>query len=174
MKASDGAVGRWATSAVVLLVAGTVSHAANTVAAASGFLLPPALSRAQAVLRVATSVVFIGWFYLAYDTARRARPARLPYRSGWAIAGYLVPGINLVLPYLLARDLARLGPKASELLLAAWWTAFTAGNLLWLAPGVPGAFPAEAAAPLAIWREASWAASAVLSIPVVLRLTGTR
>jgi Domain of unknown function (DUF4328) len=71
---------------------------------------------------VAGAACFIPWFHRAYKNLRTWHVTR--FNSGWAIGGWFVPIANLVLPYLIAKELASLsGPKQAtpSKALPLWW-----------------------------------------------------
>ena len=71
---------------------------------------------------VAGAACFIPWFHRAYKNLMTWHVTR--FSSGWAIGGWFVPFANLVLPYLIAKELASLsGPKQATptKALHLWW-----------------------------------------------------
>jgi len=162
--------------AIALLVPGSLAHAANAAAAWWGIAWPDVIIAIEGSIRTATSVMFIGWFFLCYRQARREHPDRMRWRSAWAIAGFLIPGVGIVVPYLLTRDLWRSTISNSLGLPRLWWTAFTAGNVLWMAgAGIPDVMYTWPRA-LPVTREGFWALSGAFSIVLIRSImnAGTR
>lgn len=68
------------------------------------------------------------WLYHAHGHAERLGGA-LAWARGWTVGGWLLPGANLVIPYLVARDVRRAtgdGPPAP----VGWWWASVLVTLL--------------------------------------------
>ncbi|MGI5447767.1 DUF4328 domain-containing protein [Streptomyces sp. CA-243310] len=90
---------------------------------------------AQAVLRLATIVVFLVWFHRVRCNGQVFRPDGFSQSAGWAIGGWFVPIANLFFPYRTARETWRastqLAPDGSyrhvpTAPVTAWWTVFVA------------------------------------------------
>ncbi|MDR1461497.1 MAG: DUF4328 domain-containing protein [Campylobacteraceae bacterium] len=56
------------------------------------------------VIVIASLVVFIIWFYKAYSNLYQ-KTSNLKYKKYWAILGWIIPIINLYLPYFLIKDM---------------------------------------------------------------------
>jgi len=149
------------TACLLLLALGTASHALNVALALGGSAAPYAVVSVQLALRVAISVAFVGWF-----THRYARHWETSGRRGlhpaWSVAGFLLPGLNLALPFVLARRMWRRATDRGPALVRLWWSAFVTGNVLWTLSkwglGSDG---------VVALREGCWAASGALSILLV-------
>lgn len=97
-------------------------------------------STAGIVLLVATAIAFVAWFgTLAEHVARTgARPLR--HRPGWALAAWLVPGLNLVRPRQIADDLWAVEPRGAAPLddaahdsarraISRWWSLWVVSTV---------------------------------------------
>ncbi|MFF7846715.1 DUF4328 domain-containing protein [Streptomyces sp. NPDC007910] len=133
---------------------------------------------------VATGIVFLVWFYRLRKNAEVWAGDLQGRKPGWAIAGWLVPFVNLWMPRGIAADIWRASrwqpyaaDEARELtLLNAWWT-------FWVSSMVVGgiatqlykrAHAAEAYITASSWSLAGYVldiAAAVLAILFVRRLT---
>ncbi|WP_158942798.1 DUF4328 domain-containing protein [Streptomyces sp. ERV7] len=93
----------------------------------------------------ATAGVFIAWFHRVRTNADALHPRACSTGAGWAIGVWFVPLVNLVMPWLIAREVtcasgrpAREGAArhedvartASLTLLNAWWAAWVASKAL--------------------------------------------
>ncbi|MGH9117226.1 MAG: DUF4328 domain-containing protein [Acidimicrobiales bacterium] len=102
-----------------------------------------AASLASGLLQVGTGVVTIIWQWrLAKNTQLMHRPG-LTFGPGWAIAGWLIPCVNFVVPYLQLRELW----KASDWSYAAGdteWKQAPVGPVLpmWVAAWIANSFVA--------------------------------
>jgi hypothetical protein len=63
------------------------------------------LALPQAIVSIATIVVFLVWFHRAYKNLPALGIRRLRYTSGWAVGAWFVPFLNLVRPKAIANDL---------------------------------------------------------------------
>jgi hypothetical protein len=90
---------------------------------------------AQLALLTATSGLFLLWIYESRSNLRALGARKLDYTTAWAMGGWLVPGLNLVRPYQVMREIwkasdpatmDRLAWKAvpTPSLLLLWWCAF--------------------------------------------------
>jgi len=89
---------------------------------------------------VAFLVVVIIWQWRSQTNARALGRDGARVSPGWGIAGWLIPLVNLVLPYLVFQDLWRSSDEQSEPgthwralpgspLVTAWWAAYVVGTL---------------------------------------------
>jgi hypothetical protein len=79
---------------------------------------------------VVGAACFIPWFHRAYKNMASWRATR--FSSGWAIGGWFIPFANLVVPYLVAKDLATYsGPTKTSPTnyLQVWWACVVIGAL---------------------------------------------
>jgi hypothetical protein len=79
------------------------------------------------LLSIAIGVLIIIWTYRAMKNAEAlGRPCR--FTPGWAIAGWLIPFVNFVIPWLIMLDLWRGSRPVSEKrgsgLVIGWWITF--------------------------------------------------
>ena len=90
-------------------------------------------------LMILTAVLFVTWFYRAYRNLWVANVVGLHYSPGWAVAGWFIPFVNLVLPPRIAEDLwrgshgvgmssGRGAPDAT--LVRSWWRRTLAAAFL--------------------------------------------
>ncbi|MFI1105219.1 DUF4328 domain-containing protein [Streptomyces melanogenes] len=102
-------------------------------------------SNLQLWAMVATAGVFIAWFHRVRTNVDVLDPQVCTMGSGWAVGVWFVPLMNLVTPWLIAREVTRAsgGPgragagrpdgsarKPSLTLLNAWWAAWVASKVL--------------------------------------------
>ncbi|WP_330186402.1 DUF4328 domain-containing protein [Dactylosporangium sp. AC04546] len=77
--------------------------------------------------RTLVLVVFIVWLYLARDNFDRRNDNNVGWRKGWTIGGWFIPLANLVIPYLVVKEIfARSSPDrtwTSDRVVTAWWLA---------------------------------------------------
>ncbi|SFN23554.1 MULTISPECIES: DUF4328 domain-containing protein [unclassified Streptomyces] len=88
---------------------------------------------AQALAYLATAVVFLIWFHRVRVNAEVFEPFGHQKKRGWAIAGWIVPVVNLWFPRRIALDSwdasSPTAKPRSHALVNAWWT-------MWLISGV--------------------------------------
>lgn len=93
-----------------------------------------------AVGALAGAVAFIAWLYRARRNLDGMPDARPRWSPGWTVAGWFIPVLNLVLPYLVVVDIVRESapPARSRLvrLVGAWWLVLVAW-LVFVTAGVP-------------------------------------
>jgi len=98
------------------------------------------LVTAGVVVTLATGVVFIAWLFRAHRSNRMSA-GRLQRASGWAIGGWFVPFVNLVMPALVVQDVNRASrpwqqpPGAG--LVTCWWVALVGSSVLGRLVGEP-------------------------------------
>jgi hypothetical protein len=92
----------------------------------------------QFLLYIVTGIVALPWIYLANANARALGASDMMVSPGWAVGWFFVPLMNLVMPYLMMRELwkASAKPKDWQLeyappLILLWW-------VLWVAAGISG------------------------------------
>lgn len=145
----------------------------------------------QSVLSIATAVIFIIWFYRAYENLRAVSGAGPKRSSGWTIGAWFVPILDLVLPKLMLDDVWRSSEPdparhPSEARVPAfhhlWWWIWVAAFLLSMAVGVESAISSYESAlsgpvgttvsgAVAVGASALYAVAAVLGALVVRRTT---
>ncbi len=142
-------------------------------------------------LTLVAGLVFIVWMWRAArnnEALARTHPRLGP---AWAIAGWFLPFVNLVLPVMLAQDLWR-GADSSvargqrgwrrsrgSYLIGAWWTCFVVSWIQWFGIATRGerrhalrfVDHVQQRDPIAIVGAGAGAAAAVLAILVVRALT---
>jgi hypothetical protein len=93
------------------------------------------LFTAQATLFAVTALAFVLWTYAVRSNLRALGARRLEYTTAWSVAGWWVPGLNVVRPFQVLREIwkasdpittDRFAWKRSRTpaLLVFWWTAF--------------------------------------------------
>jgi hypothetical protein len=139
------------------------------------------LRLAQAVLGVATAILFLAWVHQAHRTLERLGcPGILPARDG--VRAFLIPGVNLVrIPSVIAslwRSSRSGGPPPSVATWVAWWWGLCLATMILDLSTVPSERTAPlslglgGAPPVLFLRECARIAAAVLSIVIVTRIGG--
>jgi Domain of unknown function (DUF4328) len=144
-----------------------------------------AARRVHGVVWVVTAVLFLAWLRRVYGNVVMAGSARIRL-SPWAIVGtFLLPGVNLVWPFLVLRELwsasdfnARAGfePRPTPPWLVWWWGLFVIATVLdpgfWrLLEDTPSRFGVGGSTGLLIVAQLAEIAAAVLGIIVVRRIS---
>lgn len=91
----------------------------------------------QSSLFVVTSIAFVNWLYQARINVRALGMRRMRYSRGWCIWGFLTPGLNVVRPYQVVREIWKASSPASldpfqwkslpaPGLVVLWWSVFLA------------------------------------------------
>ena len=117
---------RWTTIALFAFAVAALGHAAVH-AWRMGSGRPHATTAATIDRLVAATaplalVAFVGWFHRVYGNLRAlGTPPR--HATGWAIACWLVPFLQLYRPMQLMRELWRAADAGSHLRVALWWAA---------------------------------------------------
>ncbi|MFE7856858.1 DUF4328 domain-containing protein [Streptomyces sp. NPDC057403] len=116
------------------------------------------------------AVLFLVWFGRCRKNARLISPDAALGSDGWAVAAWLVPVANLWFPRgLLLGTLRASGPAADgrrdELLVNAWWVAWTGHALLAVVA------QSGTSLPLLALSEALFVAAAGLVVVLIQRLT---
>jgi hypothetical protein len=99
------------------------------------------LFTAQTTLFVVTALAFVLWTYAARSNLRALGARRLDYTTAWSVAGWWVPGLNVVRPYQVLREIWKASdPNTADrfawkqsrtpALLVYWWTTFVGFVLL--------------------------------------------
>ncbi len=96
-----------------------------------GAVLIPILQAAAAVV---LTILFLVWVYQLSRQLHASSDIEMQYSSGWAVASFLVPFVNLFMPFLVMREmwdvLYRGRPRSSgHALLGWWWGLLVFGNL---------------------------------------------
>lgn len=108
-------------------------------------------------------VVFVRWFHGAYQ--RLAQVETTLYEPQWAAIGWVVPGLNLVRPPAIMRELvSKPGPRSADepgpILALGWW-------ILWL-EGAVIQVVLRLISPVTNWGWTRWQSAALLSDLVLL------
>jgi hypothetical protein len=93
------------------------------------------LTTAQTTLFVVTALTFVLWTYAARSNLRALGARSLDYTTTWSVAGWWVPGLNVVRPYQVLREIWKASdPDTADrfawkqlrtpALLVFWWTTF--------------------------------------------------
>ena len=113
---------------------------------------------------VVAPVVTAIWMHRAYRNLPALGVGGLTWSPGWAAGAWFVPGANLFVPYLVAREIWRGSGGNGGSLLALWWAAWlTAGTLLLLSQ----AFYAGSAVAGDLLLMAAELALAVAAVPFI-------
>jgi hypothetical protein len=78
-------------------------------------------------------VLFIVWLFRVVRQLHAGRPTMFRYRAGWAIGGWFVPLVNLVIPKQMVDDSWRAATdraKPVPPLFHVWWAAYLLGGLV--------------------------------------------
>ncbi|KAB2976544.1 DUF4328 domain-containing protein [Streptomyces sp. SS1-1] len=88
----------------------------------------------QGMVTLPGMVVFVVWFYLMRRDLGVLAPDAFRNGRGWAVGGWLIPFVNLWMPYRVAVDMwgaaAPLPRRASLWPVNLWWGLFVGGTLL--------------------------------------------
>jgi hypothetical protein len=90
---------------------------------------------AQATALTLTSIAFMTWLYRCRVNLRAFGTRRLRYSRNWAVFGFLIPVLNLIRPYQVAREVWQASDPATSdpfewklvkppFLFHAWWGTF--------------------------------------------------
>jgi hypothetical protein len=138
------------------------------------------LALAQGVTWLLTAAVFLGWIRRVYRTLATTGATGLRHDPGRAVAAFLVPGVNLVAPLRVMRELWWVSapsapePGARTPPLVAWWwgtllLSVLADLVLWGRVGGPGRLGAGGL-PMVVLGEILRIVAAVLAMTLVLRI----
>lgn len=95
----------------------------------------------QFIAFVLTAVFYCRWIYRASSVARRISPDLIHYAPGWAVGWYFIPLANLVMPFLVMREIwqvARRPEPASDVPLALWWGLYIVSGFISSAGSIAG------------------------------------
>jgi hypothetical protein len=95
----------------------------------------------QFIAFVLTAVFYCMWIYRASSVARRLSPDLIRYAPGWAVGWYFIPFANLVMPFLVMREIwqvARQPEPASDMPVALWWGLYVVSGLISSAGSIAG------------------------------------
>jgi hypothetical protein len=130
-----------------------------------------------AVLAALTGALFLGWLWRAHQQAGAARR----YRSGWVLAGWLLPLVNLWLPPRLIHDVwvgsAPHRPAdryRAAAIVAAWWISLLSAiglAELFRTGGMDTLADARMAAQIGLAGAAAQALAATLCMAIVFHIT---
>jgi hypothetical protein len=135
----------------------------------------------QAAAALATAAVFVAWLRQTRADLAALGRGPLRYSARDMATGCLIPGLNLVRPFALVRDLwrAATGRARTSPLVGWWWAVLLGGALV---DGLARALAVRAGTPLDLGRGMQvllvggllQIAAAVLTIALVLALDGHR
>jgi hypothetical protein len=98
-----------------------------------------AARRLQGLVWVVTAILFLIWVRRAYGNAVAGGSVRIRLSPRWVTGTFLIPGVNVVWPFLVMREIwaasgveegAGLEPRPTPAWLAWWWGLFVSANLL--------------------------------------------
>jgi Domain of unknown function (DUF4328) len=83
------------------------------------------------------AVLIIGWTYRTYRNLRALEVVGLRMRTRWAVLGWLIPGVNLVVPKRIIDDTWRASDPDADPWSTAWrGSPVPAANTLWMVPSL--------------------------------------
>lgn len=142
--------------------------------------------RLQGVAWLATAILFLLWLHRVYGNLRVLGAVRLRFSPGWAVGTFLVPGLNLLWPFLVVREIwtasdahAPDDPQpptgATSPWVAWWWGCFVTASVLdpgfWrLVEDTSSRFGMGSSALFLVVAQLAEIAAAVLAIVVVRRV----
>lgn len=92
----------------------------------------------QFLLFIVAALVALRWIYLANANARARGAQDMMVSPGWAVGWFFVPLMNLVMPYMMMRELWKASARPGDWqmepappVILLWW-------ILWVAAGVTG------------------------------------
>lgn len=98
-----------------------------------------AARRLQGLVWVVTAILFFVWIRRVYGNAVAGGFVRIRLSPSWVIGTFLIPGVNIVWPFLVVREIwgasgpetaAGLEPRPTPAWLAWWWGLFVLAYLL--------------------------------------------
>lgn len=133
----------WIVLAMAVLAAlGTIVWLASYFAGTGRPLLLTATTLAQIALTVLfllSVVPVMLWLYRAHANLAEAGLAGLRHSPGWVIASYVIPGVNLVVPFAAMRELHnRSAGEPEEFghvsvgVVTSWWACHIGAVVVWL------------------------------------------
>jgi hypothetical protein len=139
----------------------------------------------QGLAWVVTAVLFLLWMLRVYGNAAATGFARIRLSPRWIVGTFLVPGVNLVWPFLVIREIwgasgpdadAEMEPRRTPAWLAWWWGLFVLATLLdpgfWrLAEDLSARLSLGLPTLLMVTAQLVEIAAAVLGIVVVRRIS---
>ena len=166
-------------SGVQLLLLGTLvlGAAAGAQAFAIAVLLVLGLLALLGLL-VGAAIAVPLWMHRAFRNLPALGAGPLTWSPGWAAGGWFVPGANLVVPYLVAREIWRQVQTDTERpwpLVQLWWTAWIAAGVLRLVGAWQGATGVATPSILG-WADSimlalAWTTAGVLLIIIIRRVS---
>lgn len=134
-----------------------------------GVAVTTVVDRSWLVVSLVAAAAFVTWLHRARREAGRLGGA-LAWGPAWAVGGWLVPVANLVIPYLVVRDVQRASGPPRPDLAGRWWASVLAVVLLVLLAQWYGVLTSHGSAlhrtPLDTRTVAYplWAAGAVMTV----------
>ncbi len=143
-----------------------------------------AARRLQGLAWVVTAVLFLIWVRRVYANAAAMGAVRIRLTPRWVVGTFLVPGVNLFWPFLVAREIwsasgpeaeSGLEPRSTPAWLAWWWGLFVLATILdpgfWrLVEDTSTRFSLGLSSLLLVSAQLVEIAAAVLGIVVVRRI----
>jgi hypothetical protein len=112
------------------------------------------------------------WMHRAFRNLPALGATNLRWSPAWAAGGWFIPVANLVIPYLVARELWRAtNPPEPRILLEGWWAAWVLGLLLFVFNFVISQFNLIAALVLDVPYRALVMVAGLLFIAIVRAVT---
>lgn len=142
--------------------------------------------RMQGLAWLVTALLFLLWLHRVYGNLRALGATRLRFSPGWAVGTFFVPGVNLVWPFLVVReiwtasapdasDAPQPPPGATSPWVAWWWGCFVTASMLdpgpWrLMENTATRFGLGVSSLILVVGQLAEIAAAVLGIVVVRRI----
>jgi hypothetical protein len=129
----DAVISVWPAAGRVFAVRARTDDDPNLLNAATA--VEALLSLIWLVIYLITGILVIVWFYRARRNLAAFPDVAPRMRVGWAITGWLVPFVNLVVPCRVMADIARgsLSRTRTPALVGVWWAAWLVYNVVGLA-----------------------------------------
>ena len=135
---------------------------------------------------LASGVVFLVWFYRAYQAADSRGPLRTRWSSGWTIGGWFIPFANLAIPKLVMNEVDRVShpgngdppvgqawQRQPRLITSdLWWAAWILASVAAIVETIMAGVDPDAVLPYAAGGAALLTAAGGLLGSVVLTIGG--
>jgi hypothetical protein len=113
------------------------------------------------------------WMHRTYRNLPSLGATNLRWSPGWAAGSWFIPFVNLVLPYLVTRELwgATDPPRPAFPLLEAWWVAWIGSAIVQIVANQVGRFSLAGGDVLGIVNDAGVLVAGVLLIMIIQAVT---
>jgi Domain of unknown function (DUF4328) len=154
------------------LLAALVAPDSIVEAVGAGFQIVAFLASLAGLVGSAIAVPM--WMHRAFRNLPALGARDLRWSPAWAAGGWFIPLANLVIPYLVTRELwIRAGGEPAPVwpLLPAWWVAWVGAYILQVGSNLAGRFSRIGGDALGILNDVGLVLAGVLLILVVQRIT---